>query len=86
MDVKTFLLKNLTMGATINNESLSTEPPPLKGQQPKPLGGGGFILLAPKIFALYSVVVKAQKMLSSHGGFLTIAINIEKQPNQINTL
>ena len=27
------------MGATINNESTTTEPPPSNGQQPKPLGG-----------------------------------------------
>ena len=29
------------MGATINNESSTTEPPPLNGQLPKPLGAGG---------------------------------------------
>ena len=27
-----------------------------------------------QIFAIYSAVVEAQKMLSSHGGFLTIAM------------
>ena len=31
-------LQNPTMGETINNESTTTEPPPLYGQQPKPLG------------------------------------------------
>ena len=31
-------LQNLTMGETINNESTTMEPPPLSGQQPKPLG------------------------------------------------
>ena len=40
---------------------------------PKLLGGGGgglkCILLAP-FFILYSAVVKTQKLLSSHGGFL----------------
>ena len=28
------------MGATINNESSTTEPPPKNGQLPKPLGAG----------------------------------------------
>ena len=29
-------LQNPTMGETINNESTTTEPPPMYGQQPKP--------------------------------------------------
>ena len=32
-------LQNPTMGATINNESTTREPPTWNGQQPKPLGG-----------------------------------------------
>ena len=31
--------QNSTMGATINNESITIEPPPSNGQQPKPLVG-----------------------------------------------
>ena len=31
-------LQNPTIGVTINNESTTTEPPPQKGQLPKPLG------------------------------------------------
>ena len=62
-----------TMGATVNNESTTTESPPQNGQQPKPLGGLNAFYWY-QIFALDSAVVKAQTMLSLHGGFLTIAM------------
>ena len=42
-------------------------------QQPKPLGGLNSFYWY-QIFALDSAVVEAQKMLSSHEGFLTIAM------------
>ena len=32
-------LQNHTKGVTLNNELTTTEPPPLNGQQPKPLRG-----------------------------------------------
>ena len=32
-------LQNPTIGVTINNKSTTAEPPPWKGQQPKPQGG-----------------------------------------------
>ena len=57
------------MGVTINNESTKTEPPHYNGQHPISLGGG--VLNAfnwYQIFALYSVVVEAPKMLCSYGG------------------
>ena len=31
-------LKTPTLGVTINNKPTTTEPPPLTGQQPRPLG------------------------------------------------
>ena len=49
------------MGVTINNESTTTELPPLNGQQPKPLGGLNAYYWY-KIFALYSAVVEAQNV------------------------
>ena len=66
-------LQNPTMGVTINNRSTTTEPPPKNRQQPKPLGGLNAFYWY-QIFALDSAVVEAQKMLSSHGGFLTFAM------------
>ena len=65
-------LQNPTMGVTINNDSTTTEPPLQNGHQPKSLGGGGGLNAFHwhQIFALDSAVVEAQKMLSSHGGFL----------------
>ena len=68
-------LQNPTMGVTINNESTTTttDPPAENGQQPKPLGGLNAFYWY-QIFALDSAVVEAQKMLSLHGGFLTIAM------------
>ena len=72
-------LQNPTKGVTINNKSTTTtEPPPLSGQQPKPPGGGGGGLNAYhwyQIFALDSAVVEVQKLFSSHGSLLTIAMN-----------
>ena len=56
-------LQNLTMGVTINNESTTTEPPPKKGQQPKPLEGVLNAFDWYPIFALDSAVVEEQKML-----------------------
>ena len=53
-------------------------------------GGGGGGLNAfywRQIFDLDSVVVKTQKLLSSHGGFLTNAMHHDREAsNQINTL
>ena len=66
-------LQNPTMGVTINNKSTTTEAPPYNGQQSKPLGGLNAFYWY-QIFTLDSAVVKAQKMLSSHGGFLSIAM------------
>ena len=53
-------LHNPTMGVTINNESTTSEPPPLNGQQPKPLGDLNTLYWY-QIFALDSAVVEAQK-------------------------
>ena len=61
------------MGVTINKKSTTTEPPPLNGQQPKPLGGLNAFYWY-QIFALDSAVVEAQEMFSSHGGHLTNAM------------
>ena len=47
-------------------------------------GGGVNALYWYKIFSLDSVVIKTQKILSSHGGFLAIAIYHQRE--QINTL
>ena len=66
-------LQNPTIGLTINNKSTTTEPPPKNGQHIKPLGGSNAFYLY-QIFALDSAVVEAQTMLSSHGGFLAIAM------------
>ena len=70
-------LQNPTMGETNNNEPTTTEQSHYNGQQPKPLGvrGGGGLnaFYWYQIFAL-DYVVKAQNMLSSRGGFLTIAM------------
>ena len=66
-------LQNPVMGVTINNESTTADPPPLNGQQPKPLRGLNAFYWY-QIFALDSAVVETQKMLSSHGGVLTIAM------------
>ena len=54
------------MGATINNDSLTKELPPLNGQLPKPLGrgGGGGLKCT---FVQDPVVVKAQQLFSWHG-------------------
>ena len=65
------------MGVTINNESTRTESPPVNGLQSKPIvgrGGGLKCILLVQIFALDYAVVEAQKILSWHGDFLTIAI------------
>ena len=51
------------MGVTSNNESTTTEPPPKDGHQPKPLGTLKCVLLVPNLL-----------LKSSHGGFLTVAI------------
>ena len=59
------------MGVTINKKSTTTEPPPLNGQQPKPLGGLNAFYWY-QIFALDSAVV--EKMFSSHGGYFTNAM------------
>ena len=61
------------MGVTINKKSTTTEPPPLNGQQPKPLGGLNAFYWY-QIFALDSAVVEVQEMFSSHGGHLTNAM------------
>ena len=61
------------MGVTINNKSTTTEPPPQNGQQPKPLEALD-VFRWYQIFALDSAVVAAQTLLSSHGGFPTIAM------------
>ena len=60
------------MRVTINKKSLTTEPPPLNGQQPKPRGLKCILLV--QIFALDSAVVEVQEMFSSHGGHLTNAM------------
>ena len=62
-----------TMEVTINKKSTTTEPPPLKGQQPKPPGGLNAFNWY-QIFALDSAVVEVQEMFSSHGGHLTNAM------------
>ena len=55
-------LQNPSMGVTINNESIKTEPPPLKVQQPKPLEGLN-VFYWYQIFAPDSaVVVKARNL------------------------
>ena len=54
-------LQNPTMRVTINNESLTTEPPPSNEQQPKPLGGFNTFYWY-QIFALDSAVVEAQNV------------------------
>ena len=56
----------------INNNRITA----LEGTAAKATGGGGGLnaFYWYKIFALDSAVVEAQKMLSSHGGFLTIAL------------
>ena len=64
-----------TMVVTSLNESTTTEPLPLNGQQFKSSGVLKCIYWY-QIFALDSVVAKTQKLFSSHGGFLTIARNI----------
>ena len=56
------------MGATINNESPTTEKPPKNRQQPKSKHYTGT-----KTFAI-EYVVKAHNHLFLHGGFLTIAM------------
>ena len=48
------------MRETINHESTTTEPPPLNGQPPTPLGGLNAFYWY-QIFALNSAVVEAQK-------------------------
>ena len=53
-------LQNPAMGVTINNESITTEPPHKNGQQPKPLGGLNAFYWY-QIFVLDSAVVEAQK-------------------------
>ena len=65
------------MGVTINKESTTTEPPPQNGQQPKPLNAFYWY----QIFALDSAVVETKNMLSSHGGFLTIAMYHHRETN-----
>ena len=60
-------LQTPTMGATINKKSTTTEPPPYKGQQPKPPGDLNAFYWY-QIFALDSAVVEVQEMFSSHGG------------------
>ena len=65
------------MGVT-NNES-KQQNHPLRtdsSQSTGGWGGGGFFnpFYWYQIFALDSTVVEAQKMLSSHGGFITIAM------------
>ena len=52
-------LQNPTMGASINKESTTTEPPPSNGQQPKPLGSSNTPYLN-QLFALDSAFVEAQ--------------------------
>ena len=70
--------QNPTMGVTINNESTTTEPPALNGQQPKPLGGLNAFYCY-QIFAIDSAVVEAHKILRSHGGVLTIAMYYHRE-------
>ena len=59
------------MGVAINNESTTTEPLPLNGQQPKPLVGLNAFYWY-QIFSLDYAVVDAQNMFSSYAGFQTI--------------
>ena len=67
--------QNTTMGVTINNESTTTEPPPGNGPNHRGGGGGGLnAFYCHQFSALDSVVVKTQKVLNSHGSFLTIAM------------
>ena len=61
------------MGVTISKKSTKTEPPPWKGQQPKPPGGLNAFYWY-QIFALDSAVVQVQEMFNSHGGLLTNAM------------
>ena len=61
------------MGAITNNEATTTEPLTSKGQQPKPLGSLNAFYWC-QIFALDYELLKHKKMLSSHGGFVTIAM------------
>ena len=66
------------MGATINNESTTTEPPPWT----RDLNA----IYLHQIFALDSAIVKTQKVFSSHGGFLIYAMHHHRErSNQTNT-
>ena len=77
--------QNLTMGATFNNKS-TTERLRKNGQQPKPLCGWNAFYWY-EIFPLDSAVDETQTLLSSHGGFLTIAMYLQRETiNQINAL
>ena len=70
-------LQNPIMGVTINNESTTTDLHLIteSSQTIGGEGGGGLkCIYWYQIFALDSAVVEAQKMLSSHGGFLSIAM------------
>ena len=64
------------MGATTNNETTATiNSPPQNEQQPQPtsscVGGGG----VQYVYRPYYVSVKARKLSSSHGGFLSLQGN-----------
>ena len=74
------------MGVTINNKLTTTEPPPQIGQQPKPPGGGGGLntFYWYQIFDLDSAVVEVQKLLSSHGSLLTIAMYHHRETLLLN--
>ena len=63
------LLQNPTMGVTINNKRITA----FEQAASKPTGGFNAFYLY-QIFDLNSAVVYAQKVLSSHGGFLSIAM------------
>ena len=62
------------MGITNNNESTTTEH---RLRTDKNLSLNAFYWY--QIFALYSAVVETQNMLSSHGGFLTVAMNHHRE-------
>ena len=65
-------LQNPTIEVTINNESTTTEPPPLNGQQPKSLGCLNAFHWY-KIFVLDPAVVEAQNNVK-------LASLVKKQP------
>ena len=61
------------------HKTMTTEPPHLNGQQPKPLGGGLNAFYQHQLFAQDSDVVNKQSLISSHEGFLTSAMHHHRE-------